>query len=319
MPDPEELLVRGWEVLRLTGDQLVADLVPALGGTVISLRRRQDDLELLWQTPWGLRHRGSVELDGSAETLMFGSYPGGWHAIFPNGGDAATAHGAEWGFDGEARVTWLDWTLDGDRLLLSGRLVRSPFTLSRAVRLRGDEITITDTVTNVGGEHVDVMWGQQVAFGDALIGSDTVVRSGSTTVRSDPRLAAGSVSYDDLLPWPRAYGQQGLANLSRVTEAESRLAYLSDFTDASITVRRPSRDLTVQLRWEEFVWPNVWYALETGASKGFPWYGVGRYLAFTPCTSWPAHGLHDARRVSSSLLRIHPGGTRTAHLSVQVS
>lgn len=319
MPDPEELVVRGWEVLRLTSDHLVAELVPALGGTVTSLRRRVDDLELLWQTPWGLRHRGGVELEGSAETLRYGSDPGGWHAIFPNGGDAATAHGAEWGFDGEARVTWLDWSVDGDRLVLTGRLARSPFTISRAVRLRDDEITITDTVQNVGAEHVDVMWGQQIAFGAALLGPDTVIRAGSTTVRSDPRLAADSISYDDLLPWPRAYGQKGVANLSRVAESQTRLAYLSDFTEAAITVRRPSRQLTVRLGWEELLWPNVWYILETGASKGFPWYGVGRFLAFAPSTSWPARGLHDARRISSSLLRILPGGSRTAHLSVTVS
>jgi hypothetical protein len=319
VPDPEVLLVRGWEVLRLTSDTLVADLVPALGGTVVSLRRRSDDVELLWQTPWGLRHRGSVELAGSAEVTMFGSYPGGWHTIFPNGGDAATAHGAEWGQDGEARVTWLDWATDGDRLVLTGRLVRSPFTLRRSVQLRDDEISVSDTVANVGAEHVDLMWGQQIAFGTALIGPDTVVHAGSTTVRSDPRLAAGSVSYDDLLPWPRAYGQKGLVNLRGIGEPETRLAYLSDFTDATISVRRPSQHLTVQLRWEEFVWPYVWYALETGASKGFPWYGTGRFLSFTPCTSWPAHGLHDARRVSSTLLRIHPGSSRTAHLSVRVT
>ena len=151
MPDPEELVVRGWEVLRLTSDTLVADLVPALGGTVISLRRRRDDLELLWQTPWGLRHRGSVDLPGSSEVSMYDTYPGGWHSIFPNGGDSASAHGAEWGFDGEARLTWLDWQVDGPKLVLTGRLIRSPFRLVRSVALRDDQLTITDTVTNVGG------------------------------------------------------------------------------------------------------------------------------------------------------------------------
>ncbi len=321
MPDPEELVVRGWEVLRLTSDTLVADLVPALGGTVVSLRRRSDDLELLWQTPWGLRHRGSLDLPGSSEVSMYDSYPGGWHSIFPNGGDSASSQGAEWGFDGEARLTWLDWRVDGTSLILTGRLVRSPFRLVRSVALRDDRITITDTVTNVGAEHLDVMWGQQIAFGGALIGPDTVVHAGSTTVRSDPRLAA-SASYDDLLPWPRAYGQEGLVNLrgvGREGSPETRLAYLSDFADPTIRVRRPSLDLAVELTWEEFVWPHVWYSLETGASSGFPWFGGGRYLAFTPCTSWPAHGLHDARRISSTLLRIHPEATRSAHLSVRVT
>lgn len=321
MPDPDVLAVRGWEVLRLTSDSLVAELVPALGGTVISLRRRADGLELLWQTPWGLRHRGSPELPGSAEVAMLDGYPGGWHPVFPNGGDSATAHGAEWGFDGEARLTWLDWRVDGAKLELTGRLVRSPFRLTRLVALRDDELTITDTVVNVGGEHIDVMWGQQIAFGAALLGPDTVVQAAATTVRPDPRVA-GSASYDDLLPWPRAYGQRGLVNLRGTGSAEkpeTRMAYLSDFTDASITLRRPSADLLIRLRWDEFVWPHAWYALETGASAGFPWYRTGRYLALTPCTSWPAHGLHDARRVSSTLLRIHPEGSRTGHLAVRVS
>ena len=136
MPDPELLDVRGWEVLRLTSDVLVADLVPALGGTVISLCRRRDDLELLWQTPWGLRHRGSIDLPGSSEASMYDSYPGGWHSQFPNGGDSASAHGAEWGFDGEARLTWLDWRVEGAKLVLSGRLVRSPFEIVRTVVLK---------------------------------------------------------------------------------------------------------------------------------------------------------------------------------------
>ncbi|HET8969698.1 MAG TPA: hypothetical protein VFN19_01460 [Candidatus Nanopelagicales bacterium] len=319
MSDPDKLVVRGWEVLRLTSDVLQIDLVPALGGTVISLRRRADDLELLWQTPWGLRHRGSLNLTGSAEAAMYGSYPGGWHPVFPNGGDSATSNGVEWGYDGEARLTWLDWTMDGNAVVLSGRLARSPFTLTRSVGLADDEVTITDTVVNVGAEHLDVMWGQQIAFGEALIGPDTVVVSGSTTVRPDTRVAT-SASYDDLLPWPRAYGQHAMVNLRGVgTEAETRLAYLADFTPATIDVRRPSQHLAVRLRWEELAWPYVWYALETGARKGFPWYGAGRFLAFTPATSWPAHGLHDARRVSSSLLRIQPDGSRTAHLSVRVT
>lgn len=315
VPDPDVLVVRGWEVLRLTSDTLAVDLVPALGGTVISLRRRADDLELLWQTPWGLRHRDRAELPGSAEVIMQGSNPGGWHTVFPNGGDAASAHGADWGYDGEARTTWLDWAWTGTKLVLEGRLARAPFHLTREVALRDDQITITDTVTNVGGEYVDVMWGQQVAFGGALLGPDTVVHAGSTTVRPDTRLS--SASYDDILPWPRAYGADGLVNLRRVGEAESRLAYLSDFTDASISIRRPG--IGVEVRWDEFVWPHVWYALETGARMGFPWYGKGRFLALTPSTSWPAHGLHDARRVSSSLMRIHPDKQRSSYLSVRVT
>ena len=56
----------------------------------------------------------------------------------------------EWGFDGEVRTTFCDWEFTGSSLVLSARLARSPFEISKIISLRGGELTVGETVRNVG-------------------------------------------------------------------------------------------------------------------------------------------------------------------------
>ena len=320
MLELDQRTVRGWEVLRLLTETVQIDVIPALGGTVVSLCRRADDAELLWTTPWGLRHRGSVTLPGNAQARAMDHFPGGWFSLFPNGGDSATLHGSEWGVHGEARVTWLDWEFTGSSLVLTGRLVRSPFEITKTISVRDSEVTVDETVKNVGGERIETMWGAQLMLGGDLLGLDTVVESGASTVHPDP-VASPGASYDDLMPWPRSYGAESLVNLRRVVgpgSDETRLAYLTGFDTPSISVTRPSRRLGLDLSWDLSTWPHAWYGLEAGGSRGFPWFGQAYYLALTPGTSWPAHGVHDARRVSGTTVWMDPGVELTSHLTAVV-
>jgi hypothetical protein len=315
----EQLSVRDWEVLRLSDDAVSLDVVPALGGTVTALRRRSDDASLLWTTPWGLRRRGAWSLPGSSEAQMVDTYPGGWQTLFPNGGDTAVVGGVEWGYHGEARLTWLDWESDDESLVLTGRLVRSPFTLRKSFRLAGDEVVLDETVHNVGGEPVELMWGSQLALGGDLIGPGSSVQTSASTVHPDPRFSISN-SYEDLMPWPRSQGNRGVVNLSRVPGPdadETHLAYLADFATPSLTVRSPDRRLGLDLHWEES-WPYLWYSMETGGRHGFPWYSRGYFLALTPSTGWPAHGLHEVRRASATTIWLQPDEERSIRLRLRV-
>ncbi len=315
----EQLSVRGWEVLRLTNDSVSLDVVPALGGTATGLRRVSDGASLLWSTPWGLRRPGAWSLPGSSEAQMLDTYPGGWQTLLPNGGDTAVVGGVEWGHDGEARLTWLDWEQDGDTITLSGRLVRSPLTLHKRFSLRGDEVVLEETVRNVGGEALDLMWGSQLALGGDLIGPGSSVTTSASTVHPDPRLSSAS-SYDDLMPWPRSHGQRAVVNLSRLPDREAdetRLAYLADFDTLSLTVRSPDRRVGLDLSWDES-WPYLWYSLEAGGRHGFPWYSRGYFLALSPGTSWPGRGLHEVRRASSTTVWLQPDEELTSGLRLRV-
>lgn len=320
MADLEQLLVRGWELLRLSTDQITVDVVPGLGGTITSIRRRADDTEILWQAPWGLRMRGAATLPGSSEAKMIDTFAGGWQSLFPNGGDTANAHGVEWGYDGEARLTPLEWEQTPSSVVMTGRLVRSPFEITRTLSVLGSTVTVGETVRNVGGEAVETIWGQQVILGAPLLGPEAKVDAAASTVHPDPGVSSGT-SYDDITPWPRVMGLEQMINLRTVPapDAETtRRAYLGDFTRPHVSVVNKPRGVAVDLEWDLETWPHVWYSLEAGRRGGFPWYKKGYFLALTPSGSWPAHGLHDARRISSSTTWIQPDTTHTSHLSVTV-
>jgi hypothetical protein len=315
----EQRDVHGWEVLRLTSRSVSLDVVPALGGTVTGLRRDSDGASLLWSTPWGLRRRGAWSLPGSSEAQMVDTYPGGWQKLFPNGGDTAVVGGVEWGHHGEARLTWLDWESDEESVVLSGRLVRSPFTLAKTLRVEGDEVVLEETIRNVGGEAVELMWGSQLALGGDLVGPGTSVATSASTVHPDPRSSTAS-SYEDLMPWPRSHGPRGVVNLSRLPAAdadETRLAYLADFDTPSVTVRSADRRVGLDLAWDES-WPYLWYSLEAGGRHGFPWYSRGYFLALTPSTGWPAHGLHEVRRASGTTTWVQADEERSSRLRLRV-
>lgn len=319
MADLQRREIRGWEVLELASEAVTATVVPGLGGAVWSLTRHADGASLLGRTPWGLPAYGAPVPPSAPEVSAVSTF-GGWQTLFPNGGDAVTVQGVEWGFDGEARSTCLDWEFTGTSLILNGRLRRTPFTLTRTISLRGHELSLGETVRNVGRERVATMWGSQLTLGGDLLGPDTVVETAATVVRPDPQFARAA-SYDDISPWPRSPGPVSMVNLRTLPgpdAAESRLVYLSDLTRPWLRVTRPRRRLGLDLEWDSDRWPHLWYRLEAGGQGGFPWYSDGYFLTLTPCSSWPAHGLHEARRVAETTLSIPAGATRTSYATLAV-
>jgi hypothetical protein len=317
----EELHARGWDILRLSNDALTTEIIPGLGGTVTGLTRRADAAELLWAPPWGLPRSGGKSLPGSSEAQMVDSLAGGWQTLFPNGGDSVSVHGVEWGYDGEARLTWMDWEFTGSSVRMTGRLVRTPFEITKIISMRDHEVTIGETVRNAGRERIEAMWGSQLMLGGTLLGRETIVDAAAAVVRPDPQTSPG-INYDDLMPWPRSHGPAAMINLGLLPESdtgETRLAYLSDFSRPMISVSRPSHHISVELEWDVEVFPYVWYAMEAGGRSGFPWYRSGYFLSLTPCTSWPAHGVHDAHRISDSTVLIDPSEVLTSYVTLRVA
>jgi hypothetical protein len=320
MAQLEELHVRGWDILRLSTDAVTVEIIPGLGGTVTSLTRRADAAAVLWSPPWGLRPRGSGSLPGTPEAQMIDSFAGGWQTLFPNGGDSVFTHGVDWGYDGEARLTWMDWEFTGSSVRMTGRLVRAPFEITKIVSVRDHEITVGETVRNVGRERIETMWGSQLMLGGLLLGAETTVDSAAAIVRPDPQTSRNA-TYEDLMPWPRSHGAGTMINLGLVPAPESgetRLAYLSDFSRPMISISRPSHRIAIELEWDAEVFPYVWYSMEAGGRSGFPWYRSGYFLTLTPCSSWPAHGVQEARQTSNSSVLIDPSEVLTSYVALRV-
>ncbi|MGD7787002.1 hypothetical protein ACQCX2_01610 [Propionibacteriaceae bacterium Y1700] len=284
---------------------------PDRGGTITSLRRTSDGLELLWQAPWGELPIGAARPPATASTTATEHWSGGWRTLFPNSGRNVTLYGADLGTDGEAYLAPYDCTPgeDGTSVTLTTRLVRMPIRLTRTLALDGPTLRVTETVRNESGQDVEVMWAQELCFGPPLVSPTTTLTTGASIVRPDPD-TTHSVGYDDVMPWPRTQGNSGVINLRKSVAAdakETRKAYLSDFTEHTATLRNPEFDLAVQLTWDGEQMPFCWYELEAGGQDDFPHFLNSYYLALSPSTSWPRQGVHDARRVSSTSVWVTAG------------
>lgn len=352
MPELELDSHRGWQRLVLRSADLETTVWPELGGTISSLRRRRDNLELLCQPPWPLPPRGHPLPGGTAEVSRHDLDPGGWQSLFPNGGDAAEVDGAEWALDGEARVApfeIVDGTtghvvasndadpteepatatgtntqsrddgVDG-HVRLRARLRRCPAELTKDIRLDGSTVSVTETVRNVGAVNLEVMWGHQIRFGSPLIDAGAELDCPASFVHPDEMLT-DDVDYEDVSPWPRTPGESSMINLRYLPEVgeETRLAYLSGLSNGTATVTNRQLGCAVTVQWHIDDWPHLWYAFEGGQTHDYPWFGNGHFLALTPNSSWPAHGLHDARRISESTLWIEPAQARSQTVTTTVS
>lgn len=328
-PDPEpEPEPEPWDLVgdalaelpELANDQLRLRYNPAKGGDILSLVRRRDDLDVLHRTPWALLAPGRRP-PATSFARATEQWSGGWRSLFPNSGREVTSYGVDWGYDGEACLAaYRSREIDGG-VELSTRLARTPFRFTKQITLSGSTVRVTETVRNVSGQGIEVMWAQQVCLGAPLLGETAVIETGATVVRPEPDTTSG-VSYDDLMPWPRTQGRKGAINLRRVPGPKAdttRQAYLSDFTDHRLRISNPDLGVAVDLTWEADVMPYLWYELESGGRANFPHFSDSYYLSLAPSTSWPRQGVNDARLHSSSSRWIFPGDELTSWVELTIS
>jgi|GEM_PF-890090 len=291
------------ELRQLANDDLVLTYHPRRGGSIVALERIADGAAVLWQSPWGILPSGTARPPASASVTAAEYWAGGWRTLFPTSGRAVTLYGADWGYDGEAYLA--PYRIEEEtptRVRMTARLVRTPVRVTRTIELDGDRVRVSETVHNEGRQAIEVMWGQEVALGAPLLSAGATIETGASVVRPEPDVTH-SVSYDDVMPWPRTQGNGGVINLRRAPAEQAGLtwqAYLSDFTTPGATVTNLEAGLRVELSWDAEAMPFLWYQLEAGGQQDFPHFSNSYYLSLTPSSSWPRQGVNDARRVSST-------------------
>ena len=317
---------RGWEVVRLVSSDLTVDILPGKGGDITSIRSLASDVELLWQSPWGLRHRGQPFVPGDSEATLMDAYPGGWQTVFPNAGPEVEEHGVTWGMHGEAWLAGYDWEPTGPaEVTLSTRLVRSPFELERRIALDGTALTVTETARNAGGIPIEVAWGHHVAFGPPFLdGSCRLDSPGATVVVDDERdEAASDLPLGESFTWPDAVDRKGAAldlrEMPGPDQPVDRLLYLTDPVEGAVALTNTRLGLRARLRWDTSVMPYTWLWYETNASPGFPWFKSVYVLGIEPHSSYPGQGLHAIRRKTGTQVRFEPGEARTATTTLDVT
>ena len=286
-----------------------AIITPNSGGAVTMIEHVPTGLSILGNVPWTVKARPPEYSPARTEAEWLPGYSGGWELLFPNAGDSCEFAGVTHGFHGEGSVS--AWQIDGNdgNLVLRRRFVSLPFLMVRKFTLEGDTLFLTEELTSHSHEPVDVMWGQHPTFGRDMLASPFEITSSARQVVVDH---AYDPPGNPLRPgsrgqWPMVEGKTGAINLSQPSSPSAALAYLLEFDDAWVGVRRLDNAIAAHLSWDSQIFPCMWLWIECEGTQDPPWCGKTRLLGLEPNSTWPARGLNLAHKAGGTLLRILPG------------
>lgn len=320
---------RGLDTVVVENEHLRAMVLAGKGADVASLVHKPSDTELLWRSPWWVRDP-TTHTSTTGDGTWLDHYEGGWQTILPNFGGPGTTGGAPQGQHGEANLMPWDVAVleDGpDRVVavLDVALVRSPLRVRKELRLvAGDPaLRVTDSITNLGADDLDMSFGQHLVFGAPLLDDGTTIHlaGGRVLVAADQqpraRLAAGTEG-----TWPYAPGVGGQdVDLRRVPPATADtedIACVTDLVEGAYRVENQTRGVTVEVAFDREKYPFLWLWQVHGGGRGYPWWGRTQCLGLEPVSSWPHLGIDEARR-NGTAATITAGATITTTTVVRAT
>ncbi|NJL95127.1 MAG: DUF4432 family protein [Anaerolineae bacterium] len=245
----EQVFGRGLLGLRLENDQLATTLFLDKGADIYELIYKPKGMDVLWKAPWGIKEPArSYDHSPHSVAAWLEAYAGGWQVIFPSGGGPATYKGIELNFHGEASMIHWDYTIsatgrDCVEVLLSARLFRTPFRITRRMRLESGRavLSLHETITNEAGEPMDYMWSHHPAYGAPFLSGACRVETGAKTLLADDGYVgnANPLTVNTRYAWPQANGTDMAAVPGPETPRDA-LAYLQDFDETWYAITNPA-------------------------------------------------------------------------------
>lgn len=317
----------GHTVVVLENAHVRVAVLPHRGAQIVELRHKATDVDLLWRSPWPALPAGIAPPwpPGPGEAFL-DDYLGGWQEMFPSCGDPTVVAGGRLGVHGEA--TTLPWTVSStderdDRVVVTFTVEtrRTPFRLERRMTLLRDASTVQlhERATNLGRHAVSFAWGHHPTFGAPFLEEGCELSTDAATVVTHAhhhddamRLQPGRTT-----AWPHAVARDGTTvDLSAIPGPDARShdwAYLTDFREGWVALRRPRDGLGVAMRWDTAVMPHLLAWQQYGGASGAPWFGRAYVLGLEPLSLLPAAA--DAAR-GAPMLRLDGGDTLAFTMTV---
>jgi hypothetical protein len=319
-----EFELLGYRAIALENELLRVTVIADQGARLYELLHKPSDTDFLWRWERGLRPRSYVESIPNPRGSFQDHFAGGWTELFPSYrfpslGGPAEANGLPIGYHGEVACVPWEYRIECDdpaeiAVRLEVRTVRTPFRLSRTLRLRRGRPTlfVSETATNEAGTDVPFVWGHHADFGAPFLDADCVVDTGATRVIAYARDAyrRGRVAETDQDGvWPHLKGRDGNpVDLGRVLGPEARVSdcvYIGDFGDpawSAITNRRTG--MGIGLAWSKAVMPHALLWQGFGGDEGAPWWGRAYTVAIEPMSTRPMD--YETAVRSGTALRLGP-------------
>lgn len=288
------------------------------------------DTDCVWLTANGTRTPktlAAIGRDGDRIGAFLDQYAGGWQEILPNGGTPSVADGAPFGQHGE--VCLLPW---GYRIVEDSEnavaveftvaCIRTPLRLAKTLRLarHSAQLAITEQLVNESPVDVRFMWGHHLAFGKPFLSPgarislpDGIEATPDASLRGTRRVT------EERFVWPTAVSPSGDSidlSLLPPPGTPTEMIYLHGFPHPGwYELQTPA--LCLRAEWDSRVMPYLWLWQESGATRGYPWYGRHWNLGLEPFSSYPTAGLAEAVS-NDSALTLGPNETLNFALDLEV-
>jgi hypothetical protein len=286
----QDTKIDGIPIVRLESDYLKVEVVPEVGGRVLSLVEKRSGYEFLWRN-----HTLRLErlLPGSEYDPNF---YGGVDELIPND-IPEKINDVDCPDHGELWTTPLSWKVEDERLLLQGKLPKFGLRYEREMSLRRDRscLDFTYRISNESGRTREFLWKLHAAL--AIQPGDIIhcpARKGQVVDLAWSR-------HKTLAPfdWPMIEGEA--ANVIPAADGTVDFYYLFELSSGIIGWKRPSHGLSFAYEFNPKVFPCAWLFASYGGFRGH--YTV----VLEPCTAMPL-SVNDAA-AKNQCSRLEPGQT----------
>ena len=262
----EGLSVDGVPVVRIESDHLQIDVAPSVGGRIVNLTETSSGHQFLWHNPH--LKLAYAEYDSN--------FYGAIDELIPND-IPESINGVDSPDHGELWTMSLDCSIEGESLILSGRLPLCGLQYEKHLTLRKDEpvLDVGYRIQNTAGERREFLWKLHAAL--SIDADDRIICPARTARVVDTEWSRWSTT--EPFAWPQIEGQR--ADLVPPKDDTMDFLFIYDLEEGHIAWRRDSQNLTFEYRFDVEVFPYAWYFASFG---GFD----DHYMAILePCTTMP--------------------------------
>lgn len=286
-------------VVWMENDLVKIGVLVGRGADIFEFRYKRFDQNFLLRLPGEIKNPASIFTQKrDTGSQMEDYYYGGWQDCLPNSAPF-TYRGASYGQHGEVwGITWqysiIEDSADQVTLKCWVRPMRTPLLVEKYLTLKKDSsaLTVKSRVTNEGGTHFDMIWGQHIAFGLPFIKDEMEIEVNATFLEAEEQMPEKRRFKPGIKnDWPMAMHIDGkLAPADQVEAAGvnnySDLAYLSGFGDkGQYSITNHAQGLGFGVEWDARLFKYLWYWLERNGLKSFPWWGNTYTVALEPWTT----------------------------------
>ena len=309
----QDLVYKQYRAVMLENEKLQIILLLDRGGEPIRWLHKPSDTDFIWSTRMGLMPPNALYPDYQM------TYPGGWQEMMPEVSYTHTYRGVTV-HRGETAVSPWDCDIIRDEaeeihIRLTHRLRSLPLFIEKHIILRSGEtkVRFEEKVTNEASVKIETNWGHHLAYGAPFIDASSRVEFTTGAVVIDP---ISGKRWD----WPIAgqTGSEELIDLSVLPAAGTARELLAvEAVDGKYGIYNPLTRLGLEVRWDQQVWPYIWYWQNFGADGDAPFFSTEYNIGLEMFNVMPKLTLAEAA-LNGQAIELEPHGSVSAWLEFEV-